>query len=364
MASRRARLKAVANLPVRRKPSSQDCVESAELEKTEDNPVLSQDEVKVNVNENEEKCKKKEPSETESKSSNVAETLQPAVTESETGSQAKKLNKEQSTDNNSDKNAEEKKEEKKSNTSAGPARFGRRIKPIVCLPIRKERVQTEKDPDKSTINKVEPAVEEIEKSELTQASDKSDVNNKKDSSNLLKTSKVPASVTQSTANQQIVSTVNQEPNNDKTSNSSIVNVNKEIKSPQKSDKILTNVTQSPSKIQRPVFLRPNIDLSFRRGDDHKNVALSPRIRNISESSNSGSVIMQNIASQTDSSAVDGGRSLASILKRKRAKSNDLTRKMADARRDFHRRYEKIKPDRSSLRMIDLIFYNPATNPMM
>ncbi|EEB19831.1 transcription factor TFIIIB B'' component, putative [Pediculus humanus corporis] len=51
------------------------------------------------------------------------------------------------------------------------------------------------------------------------------------------------------------------------------------------------------------------------------------------------------------------------VKRKRAKCSDFTKKLADARREFQKKYEKTKPDRSTLKMIDLIFYNPTTNPM-
>lgn len=56
------------------------------------------------------------------------------------------------------------------------------------------------------------------------------------------------------------------------------------------------------------------------------------------------------------------RNIATV-KRKRSKCSDFTKKLADARREFQKKYEKTKPDRSTLKMIDLIFYNPATNPM-
>lgn len=51
------------------------------------------------------------------------------------------------------------------------------------------------------------------------------------------------------------------------------------------------------------------------------------------------------------------------VRRKRSKCSDFTKKLADARREFLKKYEKTKPDRSSLKMIDLIFYNPSSNPM-
>ncbi|KAK6643158.1 hypothetical protein RUM43_004661 [Polyplax serrata] len=56
------------------------------------------------------------------------------------------------------------------------------------------------------------------------------------------------------------------------------------------------------------------------------------------------------------------RNIAAV-KRKRSKCSDFTKKLADARREFQKKYENTKPDRSTLKMIDLIFYNPATNPM-
>lgn len=43
--------------------------------------------------------------------------------------------------------------------------------------------------------------------------------------------------------------------------------------------------------------------------------------------------------------------------------NEQTRRLAEARRDFHKRFGSTAPDKQQLRMIDLIFYNPNSNPM-
>ncbi|XP_056631162.1 uncharacterized protein LOC130441479 [Diorhabda sublineata] len=44
--------------------------------------------------------------------------------------------------------------------------------------------------------------------------------------------------------------------------------------------------------------------------------------------------------------------------------SDQTRKIAEARREFVRRFGFNKPERNRLTMMDLIFYNPDTNPMV
>ncbi|XP_006612388.1 transcription factor TFIIIB component B'' homolog isoform X2 [Apis dorsata] len=43
--------------------------------------------------------------------------------------------------------------------------------------------------------------------------------------------------------------------------------------------------------------------------------------------------------------------------------SESTRKLAEARREFHLKHENKTPDRSKLTMYDLIYYNPVTNPM-
>lgn len=43
--------------------------------------------------------------------------------------------------------------------------------------------------------------------------------------------------------------------------------------------------------------------------------------------------------------------------------SESARKLAEARREFLLKHEKRAPDRSQLKMYDLIYYNPITNPM-
>lgn len=48
---------------------------------------------------------------------------------------------------------------------------------------------------------------------------------------------------------------------------------------------------------------------------------------------------------------------------KKCNRTEQTRKLAEARREFQRRFGSNTPDRQKLTMMDLIFYNPVTNPM-
>lgn len=43
--------------------------------------------------------------------------------------------------------------------------------------------------------------------------------------------------------------------------------------------------------------------------------------------------------------------------------SESARKLAEARREFLLKHENRTPDRSQLKMYDLIYYNPVTNPM-
>lgn len=48
---------------------------------------------------------------------------------------------------------------------------------------------------------------------------------------------------------------------------------------------------------------------------------------------------------------------------KKCRRSEQSRKLANARMDFYVKFGNNKPDRQKLTMIDLIFYNPTTNPM-
>lgn len=51
-----------------------------------------------------------------------------------------------------------------------------------------------------------------------------------------------------------------------------------------------------------------------------------------------------------------------VIQRK-FKRTEQSRKLAEARREFLEKFRDSKPDRQKLTMIDLIFYNPTSNPM-
>ncbi|XP_025163023.1 transcription factor TFIIIB component B'' homolog isoform X2 [Harpegnathos saltator] len=52
-----------------------------------------------------------------------------------------------------------------------------------------------------------------------------------------------------------------------------------------------------------------------------------------------------------------------VTPRKRIMVSESARKLAEARREFLLKHENKTPDRSQLKMYDLIYYNPVTNPM-
>lgn len=51
------------------------------------------------------------------------------------------------------------------------------------------------------------------------------------------------------------------------------------------------------------------------------------------------------------------------MPKKRTMVSESARKLADARKEFLLKHENKTPDRSQLKMYDLIYYNPVTNPM-
>lgn len=52
-----------------------------------------------------------------------------------------------------------------------------------------------------------------------------------------------------------------------------------------------------------------------------------------------------------------------ITQKRRTLVSESARKLAEARREFLLKHENRTPDRSQLKMYDLIYYNPVTNPM-
>lgn len=49
--------------------------------------------------------------------------------------------------------------------------------------------------------------------------------------------------------------------------------------------------------------------------------------------------------------------------KRRVLFSESARKLAEARKEFLLKHENKTPDRSQLKMYDLIYYNPVTNPM-
>jgi len=56
-------------------------------------------------------------------------------------------------------------------------------------------------------------------------------------------------------------------------------------------------------------------------------------------------------------------SLKIKTQKKRMTISESARRLAEARREFLLKHENRTPDRSQLKMYDLIYYNPTTNPM-
>jgi len=135
--------------------------------------------------------------------------------------------------------------------------------------------------------------------------------------------------------------------------------------------------QSPVKGEtKPKFARPAlVDSGFRRQSVHASSASeseddskkshSCRTRKVSE----GGAFMKAIPSfpsdttthaPTDHEASECAR-LALLPSRKRPKVSNFVRKIAEARRNFNKKHVKGKPDRSSIKMFDLLFYNPRSS---
>ncbi|KAL6264938.1 hypothetical protein P5V15_005034 [Pogonomyrmex californicus] len=134
---------------------------------------------------------------------------------------------------------------------------------------------------------------------------------------------------------------------------------------------------SPTKIQsRPCFMRPTPRLDsggrIRKNsiqgsgasaseseDEHsKRVAsvIPSRVRNDSVCS------VQSNKESTVNDNQDNSLRIKTTQKRRMLVS-ESARKLAEARREFLLKHENRTPDRSQLKMYDLIYYNPVTNPM-
>ncbi|CAG9859002.1 unnamed protein product [Phyllotreta striolata] len=61
--------------------------------------------------------------------------------------------------------------------------------------------------------------------------------------------------------------------------------------------------------------------------------------------------------------ISSQRRKEALITPKKTSRSEQTRKLAEARREFVRRFGEKKPERNKLTMMDLIFYNPNSNPM-
>lgn len=338
MASRRSRLKAVANLPIRRKTLSVQ----QEVENSNAQDALNA-ETNTEVSEKEKEPKECDENRAESSdTADIASTGETAViAQSEP---AKTCTDEVLAEDNVQKNIK----------PTQSFRFGRRVKPTVSLANLKER--TPKAENKNESAKESAAEEQVEKESSTQIENQEDCVNKSPSksdnlnssdSDLLKTIQpVVEETTPLTCNpndgnadqSETVSTPAPTISGDSTENAIVIAV--PVISPKESTSSLNSVNKTASDVV----------------PKQKCEVLSQR--NLSDNFQLVSQVNQvQLTTTAVKKTTSGG------VKQKKPKFNDFARKVADARREFQRKYEKIPPDRNSLRMIDLIFYNPSTNPM-
>ncbi|KAL3285984.1 hypothetical protein HHI36_000498 [Cryptolaemus montrouzieri] len=120
---------------------------------------------------------------------------------------------------------------------------------------------------------------------------------------------------------------------------------------------------SPNKVNRnrikaiPRLGYRKISFSASESEDESKRS-SQRTRNDSQSSNI-SEIQESIPEQP---MTPKAKEFSSVIHRK-CRRTEWSRKLAEARREFTRKFLYGKPDHKKLTMIDLIFYNPTTNQL-
>ncbi|KAL0278847.1 UNVERIFIED_CONTAM: hypothetical protein PYX00_000537 [Menopon gallinae] len=339
MASRRSRLKAVANLPIRRKPLSVQ--QEVENSNAQEEPTAEN-----NTEAAEKEQETKECDENSAVTSEIADTASSGDTSVIAQSEPDKTNTEEvSAENNAQKIVK----------PTPGVRFGRRVKPSVSLAVLKDRTSKVENKQEATIE------EQTVKENLNLNENAEDCVNKSSSkSDDLISSDSDLSKTGSTNVEESASLSN--------------GLNDE--SADKSEASLTPVPtvtcDTADKLESQIVITlpvigPKQDTAI-NGLNSGSKTVSDVIhrqrsevlsqRNLSENSQLVSQVPHLQLSTTGVKKVSSGG-----VKQKKPKFNDFARKVADARREFQRKYEKIPPDRNSLRMIDLIFYNPSTNPM-
>ncbi|XP_044737954.1 transcription factor TFIIIB component B'' homolog [Chrysoperla carnea] len=98
------------------------------------------------------------------------------------------------------------------------------------------------------------------------------------------------------------------------------------------------------------------------GEVHKNV-LSPNKNNVSNKESMGVTPGGTLSQQSNIQQIQQQQQQQPIIKRK-VRRSDIAKKMAEAKRDFYNKFGTKTPDRQKLTMMDLIFYNPTSNPML
>ncbi|XP_034943740.1 transcription factor TFIIIB component B'' homolog [Chelonus insularis] len=147
----------------------------------------------------------------------------------------------------------------------------------------------------------------------------------------------------------------------------------------------TEISSSPSKAitSRVCFMRPvprldghgrirrnsiqgsGASASESEDDTRRNTNSTNHLKTSDNSSQNG------VDNETNSNNINNnvsnnssGANSKIIMKQKRKMViSESTRKLAEARREFQLKHENKQPDRTKLTMYDLIYYNPASNPM-
>ncbi|XP_060523240.1 uncharacterized protein LOC132700125 [Cylas formicarius] len=91
----------------------------------------------------------------------------------------------------------------------------------------------------------------------------------------------------------------------------------------------------------------------------------PRFSELDESRQHGrirNVSICSVASTTDGSENISSKDITPMIQKK-VNRTEQSRKLAEAKKEFQKRFGAGNPDKQKLRMIDLIFFNPSTNPM-
>lgn len=120
---------------------------------------------------------------------------------------------------------------------------------------------------------------------------------------------------------------------------------------------------SPNKVNRArikaIPRLANRKASFSASESEDENRKIDRIRNDSVCSVT-SVVTESI---TECLSPQRKKDTTATILPKRCGRSEQTRKLAEARREFIRRFGANKPERNRLTMMDLIFYNPDSNPM-